>query len=136
MTHHDDSWRSCFSALADTLVPAGSEMPSATDVDVAGTLIERALAFRQDLAAAFESAVDRCRDRPAYEAIDDLARLHPDEFAALSLLTAGAYYLSPMVRARLGYHGGQPRPAHDDVATYVDMLESVVERGPLYRQVD
>jgi hypothetical protein len=65
--------------------------------------------------------------------VEILAAKHPDEFSALTLLTTGAYHLSAEVRQLLNLASGQPRQAHDDTDQDIDMLEQVVERGPLHR---
>jgi hypothetical protein len=49
-------------------------------------------------------------------------------------MTAGAYFLSGEVRQRLNLSGKQ-RPVHDDTDQYIDMLERVVDRGPMFRHV-
>ncbi len=129
--------RATYAGLADELVPAGHRLPSASGAGVPEALIDQVLSYRPDLRPAFDAALDLAAGiEPAEEALDTLADQHPVEFAALTTLTSGAYFLSPEVRALLGYRGGEPRPVHDDVATYVDMLEAVVDRGPLHRTVD
>ena len=57
------------------------------------------------------------------------------QFEALTVLAAGAYFLSPAVKAAMPYDAA-PRPARDDMDDYIDMLEHVVDRGfddPLIR---
>lgn len=131
----DPDRRAILGQIADVLIPADDGMPSATDVGTHGGLIDQALNYRPDLAEAFGRALDLVANADPAAAVARLADHNPEEFFALSLLTTGAYYVSPTVRQLLNYHQGQPRPAHDDVETYVDMLEAVVERGPIYRVV-
>ncbi|MDQ1105456.1 hypothetical protein [Nocardioides zeae] len=128
--------RDTFARLADVLIPATGSLPTATGAGTQDGLIDDALSYRPDLAEAFTRALELTVDTEATVAVELLASSHPEEFFALTLLTTGAYYLSPTVRETLKYHQGTPRPVHDDVETYVDMLESVVERGPLYRATD
>lgn len=133
MSELDDDQRKVFTGLADILVPADSGMPVASDVDVPGALIDKALRFRPDLIPPFLRALALADDMDALQAVEMLAAGHPDEFGALTLLTTGAYYLSGEVRQRLNLNTGVPRPVHDDTDQYIDMLERVVERGPIFR---
>lgn len=128
--------RRTFARLADILIPESGGLPAASDAGVHEGLIDAALNYRPDLIEAFAHALDLAAEDDPVTSISRLAADHPQEFFALSLLATGSYYLSPSVRQALNYHQGQPRPAHDDVETYVDMLEAVVERGPLYRSIE
>ncbi|MEV0056648.1 gluconate 2-dehydrogenase subunit 3 family protein [Saccharopolyspora shandongensis] len=124
----DSEQRRTFAALADVLIPASEPMPSATAVGVPEALIDQVLGYRPDLAEAFAGAVASCAGQGPEAALDELAARRPDQFQALTLLTAGAYFLSPQVKTALAYDP-PPRAAHDDTDTYVDMLVNVVERG-------
>ncbi|MEV0700599.1 gluconate 2-dehydrogenase subunit 3 family protein [Saccharopolyspora sp. NPDC050389] len=124
----DSEQRRTFAALADILIPASEPMPSATAAGVPEALIDQVLGYRPDLAEAFADAVASCAGQGPEAALDELAARSPDQFQALTLLTAGAYFLSPQVKTALAYDP-PPRAAHDDTDTYVDMLVNVVERG-------
>ena len=50
------------------------------------------------------------------------------EGEALTTLVSGAYLQSPQVQKALNYRPA-PRQATDDVNSYVDLLEIVVDRG-------
>jgi hypothetical protein len=123
-----DEQRGVFAAVADTLIPAGHGLPSATEVGVHTDLIDRVLGFRADLAGDFDAAVAACAGEAPESALDRLAQAHPEQFAVLTLLTAGAYILSDDVLAGLRYVA-PPVPVVDDLDSYVDMLADVVERG-------
>jgi hypothetical protein len=56
----------------------------------------------------------------------------PAGFGILAELVPGAYFLNPEVRAGLKYHGQDPRPI-DPRADYLDLLQSVIDRGPIFR---
>jgi hypothetical protein len=53
----------------------------------------------------------------------------------LSTVVPGAYYLDPAIRARLGYPGQEavpiPEPSLD--AGDEELLQSVIDRGPIFR---
>lgn len=124
----NDEQRELYTALAEALIPASDVMPSATEVGVADELIDQALGYRPDLAADFDAAVIACAGVEPELALDRLAERDPVRFKVLTLLSAGAYLLSPLVQAALDYNP-PPRPVGDDTDTYVDMLADVVERG-------
>ena len=55
-------------------------------------------------------------------------------FDAFSVLTAGAYLMNPEVKKLIGYPGQEERPiTAEDLPDYLEMLEQVVLRGPVYR---
>jgi hypothetical protein len=124
----DFEQRRTFTALADVLIPASETMPSAVSAGVADGLLDRVLGYRPDLAEAFAAAVAACAGKDPATALDELAAHRPDEFEALTVLTAGAYFQSPAVKAAMPYDAA-PRPARDDMESYIDMLANVVERG-------
>ena len=113
--------------LADVLIPGSDEFPSASAVGVPTDLIDRALGFRPDLAAALDRALDLADGVVADAALDLLCTSHGAEFEALTTLVSGAYLLSPRVQTALA-HSPAPRQAKDDVDSYIDLLEVVVER--------
>ncbi|MFE1936807.1 gluconate 2-dehydrogenase subunit 3 family protein [Streptomyces sp. NPDC056669] len=124
----DPDQRRTFAALADVLIPASDPMPSATAVGVPDALLDQALGYRPDLAEPFAEAIAWCTGKDPEAALDGLSDQRPEEFQALTVLTAGAYFLSPEVKAALAYDGA-PRTVRDDVDSYVDMLADVADRG-------
>jgi hypothetical protein len=85
-------------ALADALIPAKGELPSASEADPSGKWLDRALAARPDLAPAFERALGA-------DDVETLAEADPEAFEALAVLISGAYYMNLKVRKRIGYPG-------------------------------
>jgi hypothetical protein len=124
--------RQVFATLAETLIPAGDTMPSATTADVSGALLDQVLGYRPDLVDALTAALDSSVGKDPEAALDNLSAEQPEEFQALTVLAAGAYFLSPAVKAAMPYDAA-PRPARDDMDDYVDMLEHVVDRGFVIR---
>lgn len=120
--------RTVFAALAETLIPASENMPSATTAGIADGLLDQALGYRPDLVDAFSGALEFCAGRDPESALDALAAEQPDQFEALTVLASGAYFLSPAVKVALPYDAA-PRPARDDLDSYIDLLEHVVDRG-------
>jgi hypothetical protein len=120
--------RQVFATLAETLIPASESMPSATTAGVSDALLDQVLGYRPDLIDAFTAALTFCGGRDPGPALDALIAEHPDQFEALSVLAAGAYFLSPAVKVAMPYDAA-PRPARDDLDSYIDILEHVVDRG-------
>ena len=136
-----DSEREILSLLADELIPAGDDMPAASDVGVHEALADRVLGYRPDLARplrrALAAAVPRDRalataTRAGSPSLDELRRVDRPAHHALLVVVAGGYYLSPVVRTRIGY-AGQEAIAVDPFAypEYVSegLLEGVLERA-------
>jgi choline dehydrogenase-like flavoprotein len=111
--------------LADLVVPAGDGMPAASEVDVAGRLVDRVLAARPDLRAALVGVLDDCGD-DAGAALARLEAAGPSAgLAPLRYVIAAAYYLDERVRALLDY---APEPARPVLA---DLYPEYVAEGLL-----
>lgn len=128
-----DEERAVYGALADVLVPDAEGMPSASQADVNTHWVDVALKARPDLLPLLRQALQLAAGIPAEEAVEHINRDHPAVFDALGTVTAGAYLLNPRIKELIGYPGQIPQPIVDDVETYLDLLEHVVERGPIYR---
>ncbi|XVQ89121.1 hypothetical protein ACQP2K_17405 [Microbispora siamensis] len=133
-----DTSRTRLAALADVLIPGGSGLPSATEADVAGQWINRALGANPDLAdpVAHVLAIE---GEPG-EVLEQLRLRDRDVFDGFAFAVGGAYFMNPAVRRALGYPGVAPRrlPAAEGEAEYYledDILAPVLDRGPVYRQV-
>ena len=120
--------RQVFATLAEALIPASDTMPSATTAEVSGALLDQALGYRPDLVEALTAALDSSAGKDPETALDSLSAEQPGQFEALTVLAAGAYFLSPAVKAAMPYDAA-PRPARDDMDSYIDLLEHVVDRG-------
>lgn len=122
-----------YSAVADVLIPSAIGMPSASEANVPETWINNALGYRPDLVPHFTRALEACKGKEPQVALVDLNATDTEAFDALGVLTSGAYFLNPDVKALLGYPGQIPVPAQDDTETYLDLLENVVDRGAVFR---
>jgi len=124
-------------ALADVLLPPADGVPAASEVDVHGKWIDRALRARPDLEPELLRVLDGGGEGESPEAW--LARLRSEDAAAsetLVLLVTGAYYMHPKVRKLIGYPGQKPTPEYPDEAEYYlrdGLLDPVVARGSIYR---
>ena len=124
--------RELLASLADVLIPAGDGHPSASVADVGGTGLDQVLATCPEVSAGLQDVLRKVGDRTAAEAVAYLKANDAEAFGVLAEFAAGAYFLNPLVRKAIGYGGHTPR-AIDPEPDYLDLLESVVRRGPIYR---
>ena len=119
----DSERRQVFATLAETLIPASDNMPSATTAEVSGALLDQVVGYRPDLVDALTAALDSSIGKDPEAALDSLSTEQPEQFEALTVLAAGAYFLSPAVKAAMPYDAA-PRAAREDMDSYVDMLRA------------
>ncbi len=132
----DDALRRTFLALADALIPEAEGMPAASQVGVGGDILDRMLALRPDLREAFLRGLRAAAGKPAAGAAEALNRDDPAALGAVGLVASAGYYMSPQVRALIGYPGQESRPADpDSPPEYVTngMLQQVINRGPIFK---
>jgi hypothetical protein len=130
----DANQRAALAALADVLIPASDEFPAASQAGVAAEGLDLVISFQPGIVAGLMNVLEKLNGRTAGEAVADLQKNDPAAFGVLAEFVAGAYFLNPLVRARLGYSGQGPHPI-DPHPDYFDdgLLQSVVSRGPVYR---
>ena len=125
-------------AIADVLIPASGDNPAATSEPDFDTWLRCAVDARADSFGTITAFLARLGGAGP-EVIDQALRaLHagePGQFQALSAVVAGAWLLTPTVRARIGYPGQRRDPARLEEA--VDqisdgILDPVIARGPVY----
>jgi hypothetical protein len=122
--------------LADQLMPAGAGLPSASEADVHGKWIDRALIARPDLESAILGVLAVAED-PNFQVIT-LKDSDYDLFDRFSYTMAGCYFMNPKVRKSLGLPGNAPKPnppLPDESDYYLrdGILDPVLKRGPIYR---
>jgi hypothetical protein len=123
-------------ALADVLIPGGHGLPSASQCDVQGKWVDRAVVARPDLV----DVVCRVIELPGDPAgvINRLQEQEAATFEQFALVVSGAYLMSARVRRLLGYPGPAPqqKPAlPDEAEVYLEdgILDPVTARGPILR---
>jgi hypothetical protein len=126
--------RKALAALADVLIPAGADLPSASAADVAGKWLDQVLAACPDLAAGLRELLHKTAGQEPGAAVAALRATDTAAFSVLAEVVAGAYFLNPDVRRAIGYSGQTARPI-DPRPDYMEdgLLESVIRRGPIYR---
>jgi hypothetical protein len=130
----NQSERELLAGLADVLIPASAELPSASEAGVADQGLDAVLTARPDLLGALKELLRQVEGQAPATAVASLRSGDSALFGFLGEIVAGAYFLNPRVRQAIGYHGQtrQPIPAEPD---YLEdgLLESVIARGPIYR---
>ena len=131
-----DEDRELFTELTDILVPGDGVMPSARDIDLSHNWLDQALTTRPDLSVALHIILDAVRARPGVDRgtlIDELAVSRAEDFELFGKLVSGAYFLDRRVRDAIGYPGQEARPVVEDTGDYLELLERVADRGPIFR---
>jgi hypothetical protein len=118
--------------LADVLIPTSDGHPSASDADVGGKGLDLVLATCPETSTALRDLLIKTTGPSPEDAVAQLQSNDPAAFCVLAEFAAGAYFMNPLVREAIGY-GGQTARAIDPTADYLDLLEAVVKRGPIYR---
>ena len=124
--------------IADDLIPAAEGMPAATEVDVPGKQLDLVLRTLPDLAPQLEGALSW--DEPPESGVQWIRRLQADDpaaYFAVAVAIVGGYYTHPEVKRRLDYSGQVGQEVLIGYPEYVEegLLDSVLERGPIYRDV-
>ena len=119
-------------AIADVVFPRTAEMPSASDVGLAGKHVDRVLASVPSLLKQLRRGLSVVDGAPE-DVLATLRDREPVAFRTLFLVLASAYYIAPEVQERTGYHGQEARtidvfelPAYLEDGT----LDRVIARGP------
>jgi len=106
----DESVRLRLARISQVLIPAGGGMPSTVEVGVAQVLLDRVVAAVPSLAAALTATLTSdIAEADIGSWLDGLSARDPAAYGSLVLAVAGAYYLDPGVRRRLGYEGQVPQ---------------------------
>ncbi len=129
--------RSRIATVADVLIPAWGNLPSASTAGVVGSLLEKALRARPDLAESFARSVANLPETPTSETVQDLIERDYESYLTILTLLLGAYYMSDAVKGALGYSGQEAlRIDVGALPAYYEegLLEEVSKRGPIYRQ--
>jgi len=126
--------RQLFATLADLLIPVGNGFPSASEAGVASEGLDQLFAVRPDLLDSLKTLLLRAKDRSPTEFLQELQTNDPAAFGVLAESVPGAYFLNPDVRDKIKYDGQSARPI-DPREDYLDdgLLQSVIDRGPIYR---
>jgi len=130
----DQDERACLAAIADHLIPAARDMPSAAEI-VTDDRLRFVLRARPDLAEPLTAAL---RPDLGSDVAERLARLadEPTNLSALQLTIVAGYYTDKRVRELIGYPGQMALELRSwEVPAYIDegMIDAVLARGAVWR---
>jgi hypothetical protein len=130
-----DAERRTLARVAELLIPAAHDMPSAADV-VTDDRLRFVLGARPDLVDPLRSALRDDLAEDARVRLDRLAADDPATLYALQLVIVGAYYTDHDVRERIGYPGQVAITVRSwEYPPYLEegLIDAVVARGPVWR---
>lgn len=125
-----------FAGLADVLIPAGSGMPSGSEVLVGRGMLDQVLSIRPDVVEPLGKLLAEAEGRDAAAEVERLRTGDAEAYAMLTTVVGGGYFLDDEVRAAIGYEGQRAIPLpQPEVPDYEQdgLLQSVIDRGPIYR---
>ena len=123
-------------ALGDVLIPAGADLPSASQAGVAEGWLDAVLTALPEVAEPLVALLLAARGQEPSSAVARLQIDDPAGFDLLCTVVAGAYFLNPDIRQVIGYPGQQALPIQvEDPPDYEQdgLLASVIARGSIYR---
>ena len=125
--------------IADCLVPARGDDPSATQAPDYDQWLDRCIAARREDIELLVSTLERLVQLNGVDLDQALRRLHADDaegrFHLVSSIVAGAYLAGDEIRRRISYPGQFRQPAKvDDAANELadGILDPVLNRGHIY----
>jgi len=127
--------RATLAAVADRLIPAAGDMPSAGEV-VGDERLRFVLNARADLLEALRTALRPELGDDVVARLDVLGRAEPATLYALQLVIVAGYYTDARVRELIGYPGQVALTLRSwEVPAYIDegLVDAVLARGPIWR---
>ena len=103
----DSALRVLFATLAKVVLPGNDRQPSASDVDIGGTPLDRLLASRPDLESRLAPILERFGADESLTSAGFVETLDPQEMRILVTALCGAYFLVDEVRQAIDYTGQQ-----------------------------
>lgn len=124
-----DAERKLLEGLADALIPPAPGHLSASEAGVGGELLAQALTYAPDLATMLRRVIASVAGHTPQQALAALKQSDPAAYDGFCESIAAIYFLSPKVRAAVGFPGREPKPARVDVADLEELLMPVLEAG-------
>lgn len=115
--------------FADQLIPTAPGAASASDAGIGDALLDRVVAVAPERAELLLQVLREHAGQTPPEALAALRRDDPQRFDLFCETVAGAYFMSPLVRAQIAYPGRDPVPARSDIADMEELLTVVYEAG-------
>lgn len=121
--------RTILDRLADALIPPAPGRLSASAAGLSGPLLAQAQIYVPDLPENLRVVIRAAGDSPAPVALEALRARDATAYDTFCETIAAIYFLSPVVRAAVGFPGREPKPARVDTADLEDLLMPVLEAG-------
>jgi hypothetical protein len=124
--------------VADCLIPESGPNPKPSDTEQYSAHLELALAARADVIDAVVGGAVKLVDVPDDELWAALRQMSAEDkftFDPMSSVLAGAYFMTPQVKALIGYPGQHRSPAPLEQAAEElgsGLMDPVLERGSIY----
>jgi hypothetical protein len=131
----DAGERATLGAVADRLIPAAGEMPSAADV-LDDTRLRFVLSARPDLVDPLRAALRPDLGDDVKSRLEALGRDEPATLGALQLVIVAGYYTDVRVRELIGYPGQMALELRSwEYPVYLEegLIDAVLARGPVWR---
>jgi hypothetical protein len=121
--------RDAVATLADVLIPVSPKGLSASQADIAGSLIDALEAHAPERLVLLRRAVAFADAMTPEEALGAMRRVDPEGYDSFCETIAAIYFMSPSVREAIGFPGRLPKPARIEVTEIEDLLLPVLEAG-------
>jgi hypothetical protein len=131
----DAGERATLGAIADRLIPAAGEMPSAAEV-LDDTRLRFVLNARPDLVDPLLATLRPDLDDDVAARLETLGRDEPASLGALQLVIVAGYYTDARVRELIGYPGQMALELRSwEYPVYLEegLIDAVLARGPVWR---
>jgi hypothetical protein len=131
----DDAAWGTLSSVADLLIPAAHDMPSAAEV-LTDDRVRFVLGARPDLLEPLRQALRPELGDDPQARLDTLGRDEPGTLAALQLVIVGGYYTDRRVRELIGYPGQMAIEVRSwEYPPYLEegLIDALLARGPVWR---
>jgi hypothetical protein len=129
--------RATLNQLADVLIPQGDKsLPSASQAGVAERWLDEVLSTLPEVQEPLIVLLEALSVQEPVAALGRLQTEDPVGYDLLCTVVAGAYFLNPDIREKIGYPGQQGLPIQvTDPPDYEQdgLLASVIARGPIFR---
>lgn len=125
----DHAELSTLGSLADALIPPAAGGHSATQAGVTGALLQQAEVYAPDLPERLRKVIKLAEGEAPDSVLAGLKQLDPAAYDGFCETIAAIYFMSPEVRAAVGFPGREAKPARTDVSELEELLMPVLEAG-------
>jgi hypothetical protein len=120
--------------IVDVLLPGTESLPSGREVGAHEALLDRVLEADPRLVVAVVTCGAKAGEVDGLD-LETMRAWGEDQLEQVTFALTSAYYMSPLVRERLGYPGQQRRPialATPEEVCSPELIAPVIARGNIY----